>query len=177
MENKDIISILSSGDYFSVTTEKVIELEGKDKPYTRLLKVSTYNIKTGEVLLKSLLTPPVPTWWVAIDDKVCRHQRTGALYILAGLDTGEYHAGSTLYYPVDDVTGIIDMDAPFFKVDFKWWLPPKGSFTEGYFCLPFNSIIELLHNVSREGMQQAEPLMANINSLLADRAPLPGLPF
>jgi len=177
METKDILSILTLGDHFSVTTEKVIELEGNDKPYTRLLKVSTYNIITGEALLRRLFRPPEPSWWVAVDDKVCKHKSTGSLYILAGLDkSAEYHADSTSYYPVDDTTGIIDMEAPFYKADFHWWLPAKGSFTEGYFCLPFSSITEMLHNVSREGVQQAEPV-TSINSLLADRVPLPGLPF
>ena len=150
METPDILSTLTMGDCFSVTTEKVIELAGIDRPYTKVLKVSSYAIITGETLKRKLFRPVEPTWWVAVDSKVCKHKRTGNLYVLSMLDKNAgYRRDGTMYYPVDDQTGLIDMEAPFSKADFQWWIP-KTAFDGQTFCLPFSSIVELTHSVSRE---------------------------
>lgn len=149
MENNDIISILAGGDCFKVTTEKVIELVGHDRPFARVLKVSTYAIITGETLLGKLTLPVAPSWWVAVDNKVCRHKHNGKLYILSMLDKAAgFQRDSTLFYPADDVTGIIDMEAPFKKADFQWWIP-KTTFEGQTFCLPFDSIVDLVDNTPR----------------------------
>jgi hypothetical protein len=138
MDPVTIRSVLNKSDRFTVTTEKVIELVGTDRPFTKMVKQSTYNIVTGEMLAARLSRPPVPSWWVKIDLKTVQHKRNGNEYVLAGLDkSGEYIPGGTHFYPVEGET--VHTDCPFDKKDVAEWLPPKGDFDET-FCLPFNSI-------------------------------------
>lgn len=138
MDSSAIRSALNQSDRFTVTTEKVMELVGNDRPFAKMVKVSTYNIVTGETLVASLRYPPVPSWWVQVDLKTVQHKRNGNEYIFAGLDkSGEYIPGGTHFYPVEGET--VHTDCPFDKKDVASWLPPKGDFDET-FCLPFNSV-------------------------------------
>ena len=169
MENNDILSVLSLGDHFTVTTEKVIELIGSDRPFRKVLKVSTYAIITGDTLAQKVTRPIEPTWWVAVSGKVCKHKRTSALYVLSMLDKAAgYRRDGTLYYPVDDETGLIDMECPFGKKDFAYWIP-KTVFDGETFCLPFSRIIEITHSagLDRPPQPMTVPTMAQLQESMA----------
>jgi hypothetical protein len=142
MDPTTIRSILSESDCFTVTTEKVIELVGSDRPFEKMVKQSTYNIITGDTLISKLTRPPVPSWWVQVNLKTVQHKRDhNRWYILAGLDkSGEYIPNGTSFFPVEGET--VHADCPFNKNDIKAWLPEKGEFDET-FCLPFDSVERL----------------------------------
>jgi hypothetical protein len=106
-----------------------------------MLKKSTYNIITGETLLKNITQRPVPTWWTPIDNKTVKHNRNGKQYVLAGLDkSGGFIKNGTSFFPIEN--GEVAEDCPFTKKDVLSWLPKASSFDET-FCLPFDTIEEL----------------------------------
>jgi len=141
MDDTAIKSALLESDSFTVTTEKMVNLVGSDRPFDQMVKRSTYHITTGDTLLSTLSHPPTPTWWVLVDKKIVQHKRNNRWYVLAGLDkSGGFISNGTSFFPVEGET--VHMDCAFGKKDVASWLPEKGEFDET-FCLPFDSIEQL----------------------------------
>jgi len=122
------VKLLEQGDFFKVTTEKVVPLvEGS--PWKAMLKRSTYHIVTGESMRKLVGKPNLDydRYNDDFDGKMAWSRNTKREYVIAAIDRAAGF-GTSEYVPISDVTGQPRIGVSYQKRQVRQYLPSDGEF-------------------------------------------------